>query len=308
MKLLSYNYQETQSLGALVDDKVVDLGVAHAALQMSGDLPLEMPVADFPVDILTFLQGGDVMWEAAITTLDWAISTAPERRKERFIRSLSEIHLCPPLRDPSKIIGVGLNYYDHCYEQDLEIPKSPTLFAKFPSAIIGPEESITWPPDTSDQVDYEVELAVVIKRQARNISADEWEDYIAGYMILNDVSARDVQFGDGQWVRGKSFDTFCPIGPYLVSPDEVGDPYNLDLKCWVNGELLQDSNTAQMIFTIPDLLTFISSACTLLPGDIITTGTPDGVGVFQEPPVFLEPGDIVELEIEHLGRLRSSVG
>jgi 2-keto-4-pentenoate hydratase/2-oxohepta-3-ene-1,7-dioic acid hydratase in catechol pathway len=164
-----------------------------------------------------------------------------------------------------------------------------------------------WPPHITQQVDYEAELAIVIGRKGRNIPLDETANYIAGYTIVNDVSARDVQFADGQWVRGKSFDTFCPMGPYLVTADEVADPQQLKIRCWVNGELRQDSNTAEMIFKIRELITFISQTCTLMPGDIISTGTPHGVGVFRDPPVFLQPGDVVEIEIEKLGRLRNNV-
>jgi 2-keto-4-pentenoate hydratase/2-oxohepta-3-ene-1,7-dioic acid hydratase in catechol pathway len=209
--------------------------------------------------------------------------------------------------NPSKIVCVGLNYHDHCLEQGLDVPERPVLFAKFPSAIIGHEDEITWPEGSSDKVDYEAELAVVIGRRGRHIPVDDAYDYIAGYACLNDVSARDVQFADGQWIRGKSFDTFCPMGPYLVTKDEFPDPHDLRIRCWVNGELRQDSNTRELVFNVPQLVAYISRTATLMPGDIISTGTPGGVGVFLDPPVFLKPGDVVEVEIEKLGRLRNRV-
>jgi acylpyruvate hydrolase len=220
---------------------------------------------------------------------------------------LADVRLGPPLNNPSKIVCIGLNYHDHAREQAVEIPPRPLLFDKFSTAIIGPDDEISWPAEVSQQVDYEAELAVVIGREGRHIPADEAYDFIAGYTIVNDVSARDAQYSDKQWVRGKSFDTFCPIGPYLLTADEVEDPHNLSIRCWVNGELRQDSNTFEMIFKIPELLAFISQTSTLKPGDIISTGTPDGVGVFRDPKIFLKSGDVIEIEIDRLGRLRNTV-
>lgn len=307
MKLVTYTHQRNAGLGAVLDDTVVDLARAYAAYQESSSGAGVLPATAFPTDLLTFLQAGDEAWEAATATLNWLASDVPASVRASLTYPLADVRLGPPLRNPSKIICVGLNYHDHCREQGLDVPERPILFAKFPSAIVGPEDPITWPADATQKVDYEVELAVVIKRIARNISPDEAQHYIAGYTILNDVSARDVQSADGQWVRAKSFDTFCPLGPYLVTPDEVGDPPQLDIRCRLNGEVMQDSNTRELIFDVPYLMAYISKTCTLLPGDIISTGTPGGVGVFREPPVFLKPGDVVELEIEKLGRLRNPV-
>lgn len=315
MRLVTYTNQGILSLGAVLDHSVVDLPQAYATFQArtersqseGTDNSGPFSAADFPRDMLTFLQGGNAAWEAARVTLNWLQSTAPTSVMTLVSHPLSDVRIGPLLSNPSKIVCVGLNYHDHCREQGVDVPERPALFAKFPSAIIGPGDSISWPAGASEQVDFEAELAVVIKRTARNISAEEAEDYIAGYTNLNDVSARDAQFADGQWIRGKSFDTFCPIGPYLVTPDEVGDPHRLTIRCRVNGELMQDSNTGEMIFKIPYLLEYISKTCTLLPGDIIATGTPDGVGVFLTPPVFLKPGDTVEIEIEKLGRLSNPV-
>jgi acylpyruvate hydrolase len=262
-------------------------------------------LAEFPEEMLALLRSSDETWQFLATIVNWAESE-PETIK-RFFYPLNEVQLAPPLYNPSKIVCVGLNYHDHCREQNVEVPQRPLLFAKFPSTIIGFGADINWQSHITDQVDYEAELGVVIRRKGRNIPLNESIHYIAGYTIINDVSARDLQVSDVQWVRGKSLDTFCPMGPYLVTADEVADPQQLKIQCWVNGELRQDSNTAEMIYKIPELITFISQTCTLLPGDIISTGTPNGVGVFRKPPVFLQPGDVVEIEIEKLGRLRNTV-
>jgi 2-keto-4-pentenoate hydratase/2-oxohepta-3-ene-1,7-dioic acid hydratase in catechol pathway len=257
--------------------------------------------------MLTYLQSGDKAQQAAQEVVNWVSSSYASLSNQQFVYPISKIQIDPPIRSPSKIICIGLNYADHCREQKFDIPESLILFAKFPSAVIGPGDSITWSGEVSQQVDYEAELAVVIGRKARNVPEDKIYKHIGGYTIVNDVSARDVQFADKQWVRGKSFDTFCPLGPYLVTPNDVGNPHHLAIRCWVNGELRQDSNTDQMIYKIPEAIAFINRTCTLLPGDIISTGTPDGVGVFRKPPVFLKPGDVVEIEIEKLGRLRNPI-
>jgi 2-keto-4-pentenoate hydratase/2-oxohepta-3-ene-1,7-dioic acid hydratase in catechol pathway len=202
---------------------------------------------------------------------------------------------------------VGLNYRDHSIEAGAkELPKTPIIFAKFPTSISGPGDSIVLPHGDS-QVDYEAELAVVIGKKTKAISAVEALQNVAGYMPLNDVSARTWQFADKQWVRGKSCDTFCPTGPYLTTRDEIPDPQSLSISARVNGATLQDSNTSRMIFCVAALIEFISASITLEPGDIIATGTPEGVGVFRTPPIFLKPGDIVEIEIEKLGLLRNPV-
>jgi 2-keto-4-pentenoate hydratase/2-oxohepta-3-ene-1,7-dioic acid hydratase in catechol pathway len=235
---------------------------------------------------------------------DDAVSGADETP---LVRALDRVRLLAPIDDPRKVIGIGLNYRDHCEEQELAPPKNPVLFAKFASAVVGPDEAISWPPGLTSQVDLEAELAVIIGKRGRGIPVDRGLDYVAGYTIGNDVSARDLQFGDGQWVRGKSLDSFCPLGPWLVTADEVEDPHALRIQSGLNGFTMQDSNTRHLIFNVPFLVSFISRACTLCPGDVILTGTPAGVGVFREPPVFLQPGDTVEITIEGLGSLRNPV-
>jgi 2-keto-4-pentenoate hydratase/2-oxohepta-3-ene-1,7-dioic acid hydratase in catechol pathway len=217
----------------------------------------------------------------------------------------ADVELLAPVPEPSKVVAVGANYWDHCRECNIEPPREPVLFAKFPTSIIGPGATIEWDPGLTSQVDYEAELAVVIGSRARRVTAAAAYDVIWGYTCANDVTARDLQFGDGQWVRSKSLDTFLPLGPAVVTKDEVPHPGDLAIRCRVAGELLQDSRTSEMIFDIPTLVEFISRAFTLLPGDIILTGTPHGTGAFRVPPVFLSHGDVVEVEVEGLGSLRN---
>jgi 5-carboxymethyl-2-hydroxymuconate isomerase len=187
-------------------------------------------------------------------------------------------------------------------------PERPLIFAKFPSSLTGPNAAIEWPEGLTEQVDWEAELAVVIGHRIRQASEDEALDAIFGYTAANDVSARDLQFSDQQWVRGKSLDTFCPVGPVIVTPDEFGDPQDKRVLSRVNGETMQDSTTAEMIFGVAEIVSFLSQACTLEPGDLILTGTPWGVGGFRDPPVFLGPGDSVEIEVEGVGVLANNVG
>jgi 2-keto-4-pentenoate hydratase/2-oxohepta-3-ene-1,7-dioic acid hydratase in catechol pathway len=207
---------------------------------------------------------------------------------------------------PGNVICIGLNYKEHAMESNTPLPKQPVMFAKWSNAIIGPGDPIVLPPDTQE-VDYEAELAVVIGQKCRSVSADEALNYVAGYTCMNDVSARDFQRGDGQWVRAKSQDTFGPVGPYLVTRDEIADPQALRIRCTVNGSTLQDSNTRDMIFGVRELIAFISRGITLHPGDLISTGTPEGVGFARKPPIFLQPGDQVVVEIEGIGQLSNPV-
>ena len=304
MKLVTFRQANLFRLGAILDDRVLDLQRAFVSYIVENPEQGQWLSPGFPPDILSFLKGDSEYWNLAGEILTWAANLSSE---QDLLRPLSQTQLAPVVPNPSKIICIALNYMDHCREQKVEVPKSPVLFAKFPSALIGSQDNITWPPAASQQVDYEAELAVVIGRTARNVPAERAYDYIAGYTISNDISARDVQFSDGQWVRGKSFDTFFPFGPFLATPDEVGDPGHLQILCRLNGRLVQDSNTDQLIFKIPELLEFITSTCTLFPGDVISTGTPNGVGVFRKPQIFLQQGDLIEVEIEKLGCLRNHV-
>jgi 2,4-didehydro-3-deoxy-L-rhamnonate hydrolase len=207
---------------------------------------------------------------------------------------------------PGKIIAVGLNYKDHASETDADPPKAPILFAKFPTALIGHGAAIQI-PDGIDQVDWEAELAVVIGATARSVSVPDALAYVRGYACLNDVSARRAQAEDGQWTRAKSFDTFCPLGPRLVPAEEISDPQVLDIRSRVNGEVMQSGNTRNMIFSVAELIAYISHGITLEPGDIIATGTPSGVGAFRAKPIFLKPGDTVEIEIPEIGILSNPI-
>ena len=211
-----------------------------------------------------------------------------------------------PIERPGKIVCVGLNYRDHAEEQGAELPKAPLLFAKFPTALIGPGEPIVIPPIVQ-QADYEAELGVVIGQTVKGVSKENALEAVSGYICANDVSARDLQFADGQWTRGKSPDTFCPVGPELVPAAEVPDPHNLRIRAIVSGEVLQDSTTANLIFGVDDVIAYASQTTTLEPGDLILTGTPAGVGVFRDPQRLLRPGDEVTIEIEGLGSLTNPV-
>lgn len=217
-----------------------------------------------------------------------------------------EIQIEAPVPRPGKIICIGLNYRDHAEESGMAIPSSPIVFSKFSTAVIGPESAIELPAESSE-VDYEAELAVVVGRRAKGVSSSDAMDYVFGYTNFNDVSARDLQFADGQWQRGKSCDTFAPMGEFIATRDEIADPHNLRISFRLNGTTLQDSNTRQMIFNIPELIEFVSRSITLEPGDVIATGTPPGVGFARTPKIFLNDGDIAEVEIEGLGILRNPV-
>jgi 5-carboxymethyl-2-hydroxymuconate isomerase len=214
--------------------------------------------------------------------------------------------LAAPLR-PGKVVAIGLNYADHVRESGMTAPAEPLIFAKFPSAVIGPDEPIVIDATLTERVDWEVELVAVIGRRLRGCDPESALKGVFGYTAGNDVSARDLQFGDGQWVRSKSLDTFCPLGPLIVTPDELGDPQDLPLRTRVNGETMQDSRTDQMIFGIAALLAHCSRAFTLEPGDVVMTGTPWGCGEFMDPRRSLSPGDVVEVEVEGIGTLRNPV-
>jgi 2-keto-4-pentenoate hydratase/2-oxohepta-3-ene-1,7-dioic acid hydratase in catechol pathway len=219
---------------------------------------------------------------------------------------LSEVKLLAPIQRPNKLICVGLNYRDHAAETGAVIPEVPTIFNKFPTAIIGPGEPIVL-PKVSTSPDYEAEFAFVIGRGGRHIAEADWRSHVFGYTIVNDVSARDYQRATTQWLMGKTFDTFAPMGPWIVSQEEISDPHNLSVRMVINGETLQNGNTSQLIFDIPRLIAFLSSVFTLEPGDVVSTGTPAGVGAARKPPRWLLPGDDVAVQIQNIGELRNPV-
>ena len=222
------------------------------------------------------------------------------------VSPLASVRLVAPIPRPPKIICVGLNYRDHAMESNMEIPKAPTIFSKYSTAVIGPGETIIL-PRVSTKPDYEAEFAFIIGKGGRHIAGAAWKEHVFGYTILNDVSARDYQMATSQWMMGKTFDTFAPMGPAIVSADEIADPHNLDISLTINGDTLQHSNTKNLIFRIPDLIEYLSAVFTLESGDVISTGTPAGVGFARKPPRFLLAGDDVVVRIEGLGELHNPV-
>lgn len=234
---------------------------------------------------------------------DGAGTVKPSHAANGHSLPLNAVQLQAPLQNPSKVVCIGLNYADYAEAGGFTPPTRPLCFAKFPSSIVGPGAEVAWSPSLTAQVDYEAELVVVMGKKARHVSKHDALDYIFGYTCGNDISARDLQNSDGQWVRSKSLDTFAPLGPWIVTADEIADPQQLKIRCAVNRQWVQDSSTGRMIFGIADLIEFLSQAFTLLPGDLIFTGTPAGVGIFRNPPLFLQEGDEVTVEIEGIGTL-----
>ncbi len=273
MRLVTFHHNDHNHAGVLLGDKVVSL--AKTAFKTVLDVISAGPAAT------------EFVKDALLTGADFP---------------LSEVKLLAPIPRPPKIICIGLNYRDHAIESKLEIPKIPVVFSKYPSVTIGPGEAIVLPKN-STKPDYEAELAVVIGKNARHVAAEDWKEYVFGYMCLNDVSARDVQLATSQWMLGKTFDTFAPMGPAIVTADEIADPHNLNISLDINGETLQNSNTKELIFRIPELIAHLSSIMTLEPGDVISTGTPSGVGFSYTPPRWLTPGDVVTVHIEGVGSL-----
>lgn len=278
MKLITYDVHGTPRPGVVKDDHVLDLSghLVHSVLELIQD-PMAMTRARRALDAFS--------------------AHGP---------TVADLTLLPPVPETRKILCIGQNYADHCAEQNRPLPERPILFSKFTTCLVGSGADIVVPPET-EQPDYEAELVVVIGRRAKGVPKEEALDYVAGYMCGNDVTARDVQKRDGQWVRGKSYDTFAPVGPYLVTADEVPDPGRLGIRCRLNGELRQNSNTGNLVFDVPTLIANLSAGITLEPGDLVFTGTPGGVGVYSDPPRFLQDGDIVEVEIDGLGTLRNTV-
>lgn len=282
-------------LGCVFSDVCFDITKAI------GDDLLEFPRVVFSIEEVLHVKDGLSLLEDQLRD--------PKRSSsgiQSYLFPPSDIFFRAPVTHPQKVIGIGLNYKEHITEFKREAPKEPLLFAMYASAIVGPEDPIVI-PQMSRQIDYEAELAVVIGRRARHVTVDTAVDYVAGYTICNDVSARDLQFGDGQWLRAKSFDTFAPLGPYLVTRNELGDGSGLDIELRLNGRTMQKSNTSNLIFDVPNLISYISRVMTLEVGDVIATGTPSGVGFVRNPPVFMKPGDVVEIEIERIGQLRNPV-
>jgi 2-keto-4-pentenoate hydratase/2-oxohepta-3-ene-1,7-dioic acid hydratase in catechol pathway len=276
-----------------------DAGPRAAALQGDAYVDLHATSPELPASVRGLLEGGTALLRQAAEAA---------ARPGAVRHPAAGARLLPPVPDPPKIVCVGLNYRDHAAESGAAIPKEPVLFSKFNTALVGHEASIVLPA-VSQEVDYEAELVLVVGKAGRHLTPHGAMDYLAGYTVGHDVSARDWQLKkDGrQWLAGKSFDTFAPTGPHLVTADEVPDPLHLGIRLRLNGQTMQDSNTRQMIFSPGALLTYVSQIVTLQPGDLVFTGTPPGVGFVRKPPVFLKAGDVVEVEIDGLGTLRNPV-
>lgn len=284
MKLVTYKPRASSAqLGAIVDNRVVNLAEASGGA--------------LPNDMRAFLELGE-------EGLKVARRVATKEAAQESGVALGDVKLLAPVTNPNKVIAIGLNYLDHIRESNAQTPKIPIMFTKYTTSIIGDGDTIHWDPNETAKVDWEVELAVVIGKRAYRISEESVFDYVVGYTVCNDVSARDLQSERGdQWIRGKSMDTFCPLGPCIVTKDEIADPHNLKLRTIVNCQTMQDSNTSELLFKIPHLVSYLSRAFTLLPGDVIITGTPPGVGMGKKPPIFLKHGDVVSVEIDGIGKL-----
>jgi len=311
LRLISFDFHGQERLGELQDQSIIDLGRAHDLFlsEVTGthrDTP-----ASFPQSMIDLLEIGERLWSYTSDLTDHVHGFLPKRSEElqqqKVLLETTDVRILPPVPVPRNIVCLGLNYRDHAEEAHVPIPERPLLFSKPSTSIIGPEDLIVY-PEISSQVDYEVELAVIIGKQGRKIPEADAFDHIAGYTVFNDVSARDIQFDDKQWFRGKSFDTFAPTGPCLVFREQIPDPHDLKIELRVNGDVRQRSITANMIFKIPRLVAFISDVMTLQPGDIIATGTPAGVGYYAKPEKrLLRPGDLIEAEIEEIGILSNKV-
>lgn len=295
MRLVTYTTNGSSALGIEVNGRIANLA---AAAQAAGQ-------GSLPNDMRSFLEGGDAALQSALATAKFLAGDGATNDTNVY-PAKDAIKITAPILNPRKIICIGLNYMDHVIEQNIKAPELPVMFAKFDNAIIGTGDAIIHPKETK-QLDYEAELGFVVGKTAKNVKAENALDYVAGYTNINDVSARDLQFSASQWTAGKACDTFCPMGPYLVTKDEISDPHNLSIRTTVNDQVLQDSNSRHLIFKIPQLIEYITAIITLEPGDVVSTGTPDGVGVFRNPQVFLKAGDTCRIEIEKLGQLVNPV-
>lgn len=313
MKLLSMKTERGDSAGIVTGEEVLDVTGFCEIIEGRGEwIEADTDTATYHHlegayrDALDLLKHGADWPAKIIAKLENDLILFNQCREVGVLIPLAKVELNPPVIAPGKILAVGLNYAAHAAEQNAQPPESPLIFSKCTTALIGPKDAIRL-PRISNNIDYEAELAVVIGKQAKSVAAESAYDYIAGYTILNDVTARDLQRRERQWARAKGLDTFAPCGPWLVTKEEIADPHSLALELRVNGEVRQSSNTNDLIFKIPQLIEFISQDLTLRPGDIISTGTPSGVGVFSEPPVFLRDGDQIEIKIEQIGTLANRV-
>lgn len=308
MRLVTYQREGQARTGVQLEESIIDLNRAYrAALHHMGNVN-ELAVADLrlPVDMVNLLSGG----EASLHAASRAVAFVQERlsagdttlNSQGILYSIGQVSLLSPVLRPGKVVCLGLNYRAHAAESGMAVPEYPVLFHKVAGSLVGQGQPIVI-PRISNQIDYEGELAIIIGRQGKYIAEDDALSFVAGYAASNDVSARDLQFRTAQWTTGKMLDTFAPLGPALVTRDEVPDPNALRIRTILNGEVMQDGNTSDMIFHVPFIIRYISQITTLEPGDVILTGTPPGVGQSRNPQVFMKAGDSVSIEIERLGTL-----
>lgn len=306
MQIIAFATEETDwktpRMGVLLYDGDRDTGYRL-------DCESLFPMADRPGNPLDWFDMNGPWFQKSRETYESLVRDSgalAQARENGWLVRREDAYWFAPVPRPGKLICIGLNYRDHAAESNMPIPERPVVFSKFSTAVIAPGEPVVL-PTSSQQVDYEAELAVVIGRRAKRVSATRAYDYVLGYTAFNDVTARDFQFADGQWQRGKSCDTFAPMGQTIVTADVITDPHMLPIKLILNGRTMQDSNTNQLIFGVPELIEFLSQTITLEPGDVIATGTPSGVGFARKPPVFLQPGDEMVVDIEGIGRLNNPV-
>lgn len=299
MRLATYSIDDEKSIAAELPEGVLDIPSAAAHFGVEHRVHgYRFPVA--MIDLLSWTDGMGTVRELLETYQQSPSDARPELLQKEKLRFRA------PIARPGKIIGLGLNYRDHAVETGESVPEFPPIFAKFPSSVTNPDDEIPIPKVTS-KLDWEVELGVVIGTICKEVSEHEALNYVAGYTIINDVSARDLQKGDDQWIRGKSLDGLCPMGPCIVTTDELGDASNLKLQTKINGVIKQDSNSSNLLHSVPQVVSYLSQSFTLEPGDVITTGTPSGVGFVRDPPEFLQDGDEMELFVEGIGYLRNRI-
>ncbi|TPV42550.1 fumarylacetoacetate hydrolase family protein [Bacillus dicomae] len=305
MKLVTFTHNGETRIAALENGKLIDLHAAFKTkLASEGNLrAAQIAEAHIPKDMNGFLQGGTESMNLAKEAIDYALM---KNHKEKLVFEEGEVKIEAPVPSPGKIICVGHNYREHILEMKRELPAFPVIFAKFANTVVGPQDDIPFYP-ISEQLDYEAEFAFVIGKRARNVSEEDALQYVAGYTIVNDITYRDIQRRTIQWLQGKTVEGSAPMGPWLITSDELKNPSGLEIVLTVNGEKRQQSNTANLVFSVQYLVSFLSGLMTLEPGDVILTGTPGGVGVARNPQAFLKDGDIVRIEVDGVGVLENKV-
>ncbi len=307
MKLITFSREGVTRIGAIVNEEVVDLHLSYRTLlEQEGKIRAQQIADAFvPADMTGFLQGGKESMELAKKAIDFAL-TNKQVGEYKLVHAVSDVKVGAPVPKPGKIFAVGHNYREHILEMGRELPSYPVVFAKFANTVIGPQDDIPFYP-ISEQLDYEAEFAFVIGKRAKDVSEEDALDYVAGYAVSNDVTYRDFQRRTLQWLQGKTVDGSLPMGPWMVTSDELTNPSGLEMVLTVNGEERQRTNTANQVFSVQYLVSFLSSIATLEPGDIVITGTPGGVGVARDPQVWLKDGDVVSISIDQVGTLTNTV-